>query len=314
VNKLAGVLLTLLLSTSAPAQAGSFRLAWVDLLSEDSGRWLNNDLPMLGATPGTVGLRYLYQVQPVWQLPIDNLYVGTSVSSQSLHYERSFKVSLGSGDLGWFGGIHTRLVMPNGAMAGLRWKTHRTRIAAGVSATTPSTWARPSFKVWSVLPTVGVSIVLGKPDSKRFKALPQDRVEQRMEQDVEGAAPDAAAPPAEGSLPEGTGTGAETTGALPEGTVPGALPEGTVPGALPDAEPAPDEETLTPASEAEGAAPTGPTAVEFGAPMQVELPSNEPPPPTSVELPSEPAPTQVIIGSGDESEDDSSQDDDNSDD
>lgn len=339
MSAFASALLALALAGPSDAHAEKFGLAWVDIISEDSGRWLNYDVPMLGATPGTVGMRFLYQVQPVWQLPVKNLYVGTSVSSQSLHYERSFSVDLGPGDLGWFSGIHTRLIMPQGAMAGLRWKTTRTRLALGVSATSPSTWARPSYKVWSVLPTLGVSLVLGKKEAPVYRGGPQDRIEMRMDQadpGAEAAPTDGATPgvlPTGDDLPEGaelapaepTGAALPDAGAAPTGA---ALPDAVPPpdaGALPAGTAAPEagvpptgvalppasEEVLQPASEETVTAPTGPSQVEFGSPLQVELPSAEDDDdkPTAVELPSEPSPTQVIIGG-----DDSSQDVDNDDD
>lgn len=284
------------LSASAPAQAAKFRLAWVDIVSEDNGTWLSYDLPMLGATPGTVGMRFLYQVQPVWGLPVENLYFGTSLQAQTLHYERTMKVSLGPGDLGWYGGLQTRLFMPNGAIAGLRWKTTRTRLALGASAFTPSTWRRPGVKTWSVMPSLGVSIVLGKPEPEsRFQTQPIQRIERPETETGEAVEPEGL------PLPEG-----ETA----EPTAPTAMPQGEAAQGdaaqgegAPGAVPMPEGETAEPLPEAEveTAAPTGPTAVEFSGPTQVIIPGSEP---TQVEMPSEPkeeGPTRVVMPGDDDS-------------
>lgn len=295
MTALSTALLALSLAGSGQADAAKFRLAWVDIISEDTGSWLNYDLPMLGATPGTVGMRFLYQVQPVWGLPINNLYVGTSLQAQTLHYERTMKFDIGPGDVGWFAGAHTRLFMPSGAMAGLRWKTTRARLALGASAVSPSTWRRPGYKTWSVMPTLGFSIVLGKPEpGERFEAQPIERIERPV-QPAEAAEGESVELP-EGAVPErAEGTAGESV-ELPEGETEGGSTQ-------------PDE-VILPESEVESAAPTGPTQVEFSAPTQVVIPGSEP---TQVEFAEEgdedededeEAPTRVVLPDDESSQSD----------
>jgi hypothetical protein len=276
---IAPLLLTTLLAL--PAQGAKFRLERVELLADDTGAWLNYDLPMLGAHPLMVGFRLVEQTQLVWALPIENLKVGTGLESITVSYERSMSVDLAGGDLGWYGGLTTRLLMPRGATAGVDWTKKRLRLAAGASMTSASTWARPGWGVWSPMPVLSVGLVTGKAEDKRFRSAPVDRTEFRQD----SAAPvEGSTTPAEGTAPPVEGAAAPVEGSTPpaEGSTPPA--EGTA-RELPSAEevpPTPQGVVL----------PTGPTAVEFGAPTQVVMPGD--------------GPTQVQIGGGD----DSSQEDD----
>ena len=265
--------LALMLSFAPRAEAAKIRLAWIDLISEDSGTWLNYDLPMLGATPGTTGMRFLYQVQPVIQTPFKNLYLGVSLQSQSIHYERDINVSLGKGELGLWGGLQTRLFMPEGLMTGLRWNTGRLRLAGGVSAVSPSTWRRPAYKVWSVMPTLGLSILIGKQEQegRRFRSEPVDRTGFRSD----GIPPVEPAP--------GTPMEAAPVDGAPLEAPPTALPPGEAPTGV-----------VLPPAEVALPAPTGPVEVQFESPTQVFLPGD--------------APIEVQIGGQEEDKDESSQD------
>ena len=281
---IAHLLLPLLLA--APAQAAKFRLERVELLADDTGAWLNYDLPMLGAHPLMVGFRLVEQTQLVWALPIENLKVGTGLESITVSYERSMSVDLGGGDLGWYGGLTTRLLMPRGVNAGVDWTKKRLRLAAGASMTSASTWARPGWGVWSPMPVLSVGLVTGKAE-KRFRSAPVDRTEFRQ---------DSALPPEGATTPEGAApvdpTAVAPTAADPAAVDPVAPPaEGTARELPAAGTPTPPTEEVAPTSQGV-VLPTGPTAVEFGAPTQVVLPGD--------------APTQVLIGG----EDDSSQEDD----
>lgn len=294
----------LFLTLAAPAWAAEIRLERVELLSDETGRWLHHDLPLLGVKPMITGVRLLEQVQLSWALAGDSLVLGTGIESQSLTWQKNFGAQLAGGRLGAYGGVQSRLLLPRGVLAGLDWRRERLRIAAGLSAFAHPTWVRPSWSTWSALPVLSVAILTGKSSSEpRFRSPPEDRSHMRTDtvappppageggepagtQDGQPAA--AGAPPSGSTAPEGArvlatpteGSAAETSGTTPAaGTPP---PPGEAP-------PAP-----TPPAAVEVTAPTGPTAVEFLSPSRVLLPSD--------------APTQVIIGGGEEPKTDEKKD------
>ncbi|MCK6520392.1 hypothetical protein L6R49_03025 [Myxococcota bacterium] len=145
------------LALSTATSAAELRLDRVDLLSEDTGAWINYEAPSLLAYPARSGVRYVTQVKPVLALPVENLYLGLSIHSQSVVYERP--ITEGS-EFTWSAGLHTALFFPRGAVAGVAWRHGPLRLAVGVSATSGGTWARPSgLAQWDVLPTLGVGLV-----------------------------------------------------------------------------------------------------------------------------------------------------------
>ena len=127
----------------------------VDVLSEEPGMWVNHELPMVGASPLTVGVRFLEQVKVVWATPVPGLGIGTSVASQSVVYERSL---LARYDVSWSVGLHTKLLLPRGVFGGLAWRWRRLRVALGVSLTSSASWARLDWSHWTVVPTVGLGV------------------------------------------------------------------------------------------------------------------------------------------------------------
>ncbi|MCB9779374.1 MAG: hypothetical protein H6742_12480 [Alphaproteobacteria bacterium] len=283
------------------AQAGGFGLDRLEILSEDSGAWLNYELPMVAARPAATGVRFLTQVQATWYLPVDGLVVGTSLESQSIALEKSFNVDLAGGDFGWYGGVHSRLFLPRGLMAGLDWRKDKLRLSAGASLTNASTWRRPSLRAWSVLPTLGVSILFHEREKpKRYRGKPEDRSQFR----TDGVDP--LGRPYEGAAPTDPPPTEQPASEVPAGEVPAG--EAVTPGAVelprPDGEPTPgavelprpdDEAPDAPATPGPDAAPTGPTQVDFGGPQQVVLPGDDP--------------VDVVIGGGEETQgNDSSQD------
>ena len=142
---------------SAVTSAAELRLDRVDLISEDTGAWINYEAPGLLAYPTRGAVRYVTQVKPVLALPVEHLYLGLSIHSQSLVYERPF--TEGS-ELTWSAGVQSALFFPRGALAGVAWRHGPVRLAVGVSAVSGGTWARPGgVAQWDVLPTVGVGLV-----------------------------------------------------------------------------------------------------------------------------------------------------------
>ncbi len=146
---------------------GQIRFDRVDLVSEDPGTWVNYDLPLAPVYALPAGIRFVEQIKPVFTLPWEGWYVGASLASQSVAYERSL---LPSANLFWSAGLHTRLLLPRGVHGGLAWRWGVMRLALGVSVTSEATWARPSWRQWSVLPTVGIGV--GVPAAPPGAAAP----------------------------------------------------------------------------------------------------------------------------------------------
>jgi len=149
--------LTLSLVAASLTLAAPVQLDRVDVLSEDAGLFLHYHLPMTGAYAPMTALRFLEQVKVVLTLPVNGLYAGASVASQSLAYEGAlWRTGEDGRGLFWTASLHTRLLMPYGAHAGVAWRFGFMRLSLGASASSASTWARPSWSEWRVLPTLGL--------------------------------------------------------------------------------------------------------------------------------------------------------------
>ncbi len=127
----------------------------VDIVSEDTGTWLNYELPMATVTPATSVVRFVEQVKPVWTTPVPGLTIGTSNASQSVGYERALLERYG---LSWSVGLHTKLLLPRGVFAGVAWRWWRLRVAVGASLTSSASWARLDWTNWTLVPTLGLGI------------------------------------------------------------------------------------------------------------------------------------------------------------
>jgi len=149
--------LTLSLVAASLTLAAPVRLDRVDVLSEDKGTFLHYDVPMVGAYAPMTVLRFVEQVKVVVALPVDGLYAGASLASQSLSYEGPlWRTGEDGRGLFWTASLHTRLLMPYGAHAGVAWRFGFMRLSLGASASSASTWVRPSWTEWHVLPTLGL--------------------------------------------------------------------------------------------------------------------------------------------------------------
>ncbi|MBM4389953.1 MAG: hypothetical protein FJ090_02415 [Deltaproteobacteria bacterium] len=137
----------------AIALAQPFRFDRVDILAEDPGTWINYDLPQAPVAFTQTAVRLVEQVSVQWQLPVTNLYLGTSIASQSLTYELPWKHGLGV-----HGGLQTSLLLPRGAVLGAHWRTGRVRLGLGASVISSATWAHVDYSQWHVLPTIGVGV------------------------------------------------------------------------------------------------------------------------------------------------------------
>lgn len=146
---------TLMLTTLAAGPTAVVQFDRVDLISEDPGTFVNYELAGAPTYPTKAAIRFVTQIKPVVAIPrVPGLTVGVSLSSQSVVYERPFLVE----GLHWTAGVQTALLMPRGALGGVAYRTGRWRFGVSASAISGSTWARPSYGQWTVLPTVGVGV------------------------------------------------------------------------------------------------------------------------------------------------------------
>lgn len=155
------ILRTLVLSLvlSLPAQAAGFGFDRVDLVSEDTGLWLNHEVPSAGAYPTRAALRFVTQVKVVFDLPgLEGLQAGASLSSQSVSLERPLDLGFLPKGFYWHAGLQTRLLMPRGVFGGLAYRWKWFRVGAGVSALSGASWATPTWSSWTVVPTLGLGV------------------------------------------------------------------------------------------------------------------------------------------------------------
>lgn len=148
-------MLGILLSLSVARALTPVHLERVDIISEDPGTWIHDDLPVLLNTPRAPALHFAEQIKLVWAIPIEGLSIGTSYQSQSLFYERSL--------LGWQNinagvGLQTFLLLPRGLWVDVSWRRGPLRLALGFSALSDASWTHLSWNHWRYLPTVGIGL------------------------------------------------------------------------------------------------------------------------------------------------------------
>lgn len=137
----------------------------VDFLSADPGTFLNYDVPMIAqAHPSATGIRFLEQVQVVLGTPLDGLYLGVSISSQSFVMEQPVAelpvdaVRLVPDNLFVYGGVQTNTLIPRGLMLGAGWRAGPVRTSLGLSLLSNASWRRLDYGHWHALPTISVGV------------------------------------------------------------------------------------------------------------------------------------------------------------
>lgn len=135
-----------------------FALDRVDVIAADPGTWLNNDVPMLGATPALGLVHFVEQVEPVWRTPVDGLFIGASAASQSVVYEVDLRDVTLDAPKGTFayGGVQTALLLPRGLIVGGGMRVGPLRTSAGLSVLSAASWRRPDYGHWNVYPTLSL--------------------------------------------------------------------------------------------------------------------------------------------------------------
>jgi len=139
----------------------------VEVLADDPGTLLVDELPLAAARPGVTSVRVLTQVQPVLGFG-DHLTLGLSLSAITPGYE------LSSGDSG-FGALvalPTRLGLPSGLLVAGTWRHGPLWVDAGLRATSGATWLVPRYGDLRVGPTIGVGWV--PRGARRPSSAPHD--------------------------------------------------------------------------------------------------------------------------------------------
>ncbi|MBN1209365.1 MAG: hypothetical protein JXB05_31225 [Myxococcaceae bacterium] len=146
-------MLALVTALVLAAEPSGVRWERVDVLSEDPGLWLHQELPRLGVDALTPTVRFLTQVKGVWSTPVRGLDFGVSLGSQSLVYEYPL---LPRANLALSLGLQTRLLLPRGALVGVAWRAGPVRLGLGLSVFSEATWSRVDYSYWTALPTLGL--------------------------------------------------------------------------------------------------------------------------------------------------------------
>ena len=133
------------------AAAAPVALERIELVAEEPGTWLLDDLPTVTTRPASVTLRWLEQVQPVLRLGESPLRIGVSWTMQGIFYAHDL------GGLELEGGVQTSLGLPVGAGVTARRALGSWELGAGLGARCGASWADPRFTSWRVVPAVGVA-------------------------------------------------------------------------------------------------------------------------------------------------------------
>jgi len=138
------------------AASSGLQLDRVEVIADDPGTYLTDEVPLLAARPGGTLLRGVAQVQPVlgWG---EHFTLGLSLSSITPGLE----VSTGTDGLGLLVAMPTRLGLPSGALIAATWRRGPLWADIGMRAASGATWHAPQYSDLRVAPTVGIGWVPG---------------------------------------------------------------------------------------------------------------------------------------------------------
>lgn len=146
----------MILGLAAAALAGPTpRLDRVDLLSEPGAPFLVDDLPRYGVSPDVVRLRWFEQVAVVGGL--DAVELSLSLAAQTVSLDRPLPVP-GPVPVHATVGLRTHAFLPDGALAGLAVRGGPLRLGASVLVVSDTSWSRPDWSTWRVLPALGLGV------------------------------------------------------------------------------------------------------------------------------------------------------------
>lgn len=125
----------------------------VELLADDPGTFVYDELPLLAARPGGTALRAAAQVQPVLGFG-SGLTLGVSMAALTPGYE--LEASGNSHGFGFLAAVPTRLGLPSGLVLAGTFRHGPLWVDLGVRATSGATWRTPRYGDLRVGPTLGV--------------------------------------------------------------------------------------------------------------------------------------------------------------
>lgn len=140
-------------ATVPDREPAKIRLERIDLISEDPGTWLIDEIPRSTVAPRSAALRWMEQIRFGVVIPDASLVVGVSVASQSIAFRRPL---LKRAPVYAQAGISTSLGLPRGGLVGVEAWTGPVRFGLGVHAMSQARWARPRWDQWRVVPGVGI--------------------------------------------------------------------------------------------------------------------------------------------------------------
>ena len=144
----------------------------VDLFAHSPGTWLVDELVLAPFRPGFAAVRWLEQVQPVWQTGWGRgetgWEVGVSLASQTLVRRRPLHLHPILPD-SWAVGLQTNTLLPQGLVGEGAWEWRGVGLGVGLSVLSASSWVHRSWDEWRVLPTLRLSWVLGSQSDKRVE-------------------------------------------------------------------------------------------------------------------------------------------------
>lgn len=139
----------------AEPERPAFGFDRVDILSEDPGTWLLDEVKMLGHNTTTAIMRGVWQVKVHFTLPVEHLTLGLSLASQSIAWEQLLLPEVG---LGFVAGVSTRLLLPNGVFGGAIWRWSRLRVSLGINLHSGASWSHLDYSYWRITPAIGLGV------------------------------------------------------------------------------------------------------------------------------------------------------------
>jgi hypothetical protein len=136
------------------ATVAGVQLDRVEVLADDPGTLVSDELPLLLARPGGTGLRFLAQAQPVVRFG-DHFTLGTSLVAITPGWE----VRPSERRLGGLVAMPTRLGLPAGLVVAGTVRTGPLWLDLGLRASSGASWVAPKYGDLRVGPTLGVAWV-----------------------------------------------------------------------------------------------------------------------------------------------------------
>ena len=135
------------------AAFGAPHLDRVDVLSDDPGWFLTEDLRQTSLAPDVTAVRFLGQITPVVALG-KGWQVGASLSSQAIRREWWLEGT-------WSANValSTHYGLPRGALFGLSVRPGPLRVALSAAAMSEATWENLAWRQWTVGPVIAVGVV-----------------------------------------------------------------------------------------------------------------------------------------------------------